>query len=84
MVDEIVGGIDVLKGEGDIDLLKEKLGRLYKNIINTRRDEISEAYRNVGRFINIDQGGSTTGGTKYEKAEDDQGIIYRRIRQSRT
>ena len=84
LVDEIVGGIDVLKGEGDIDLLKEKLGRLYKNIINTRRDEISEAYRNVGRFINIQQGGAATGGTKYEKAEDDQGIIYRRIRPSGT
>ena len=84
LVDEIVGGIDVLRGEGDIDLLKEKLGRLYKNIINTRRDEISEAYRNVGKFINIDQGGSATSGTKYEKAEDDQGVVYRRIRPSGT
>jgi len=84
LVDEIVGGIDVLKGEGDIDLLKEKLGRLYRNIINTRRDEINEAYKNVGRFINIDQGGSAIGGTKYEKVEDDQGIVYRRIRPSGT
>jgi hypothetical protein len=84
LVDQIVGGIDILKGEGDIDLLKEKLGRLYKNIINTRRDEISEAYRNVGRFINIQQGGAATGGTKYEKAEDDQGVVYRRIRPSGT
>jgi hypothetical protein len=84
LVDEIVGGIDVLKGEGDIDLLKEKLGRLYRNIINTRRDEISEAYRNVGRFINIQQGGSALGGTKYEKAEDEQGVVYRRIRPSGT
>ena len=84
LVDEIVGGIDVFRGEGDIDLLKEKLGRLYKNIINTRRDEITEAYRNVGKFINIDQGGSATAGTKYEKAEDDQGVVYRRIRPSGT
>ena len=84
MVNKIVGGIDVFEGEGDIDLLKEKLGRLYKNIINTRRDEITEAYRNVGKFINIDQGGPATAGTKYEKAEDDQGVVYRRIRPSGT
>jgi len=84
LVDEIVGGIDVFRGEGDLDLLKEKLGRLYKNIINTRRDEINEAYKNVSRFINIDQGESTTAGTKYEKVEDDQGVIYRRIRPSGT
>mgnify|MGYP003124333785 CR=1 FL=1 len=84
LVDEIVGGIDVFKGEGDLDLLKEKLGRLYKNIIDTRRDEINEAYRNVGRFINIQQGGAATGGTKYEKAEDEQGVVYRRIRPSGT
>lgn len=84
LVDEIVGGIDVFRGEGDLDLLKEKLGRLYKNIINTRRDEINEAYRNVGNFINVDQGGSATAGTKYEKAEDDQGVVYRRIRPSGT
>jgi len=84
LVDEIVGGIDVFRGEGDLDLLKEKLGRLYKNIINTRRDEINEAYKNVSRFINIDQGESATAGTKYEKVEDDQGVIYRRIRPSGT
>tara|TARA_R100000234_G_scaffold95348_3_gene63651 strand:+ start:1012 stop:2925 length:1914 start_codon:yes stop_codon:yes gene_type:complete len=84
LVDEIVGGIDVFKGEGDLDLLKEKLGRLYKNIIDTRRDEINEAYRNVGRFINIQQGGAATGGTKYEKAEDEQGVVYRRVRPSGT
>jgi len=84
LVDEIVGGIDVFRGEGDLDLLKEKLGRLYKNIINTRRDEINEAYKNVSRFINIEQGDSTTAGTKYEKVEDDQGVIYRRIRPSGT
>ena len=84
LVDQIVGGIDVLKGEGDLDLLKEKLGRLYRNIINTRKDEINEAYKNVGRFINIQQGGSVLGGTKYEKAEDEQGVVYRRIRPSGT
>ena len=85
LVDSIVGGIDVLSGEADIDLLTTKLTRLYSTVIQSRRDDINEAYSVLGNSgVTVNRGGGATGGTSYEKFEDNQGVIYRRKRPSGT
>ena len=83
LVADIVGDIDVF--DGDIDLLKIKLRRLYDAVINARRDDINEAYTVLGNAgVQINRGGAGTGGTAFEKVEDADGILYRRIRPQAT
>jgi len=83
LVADIVGDIDVF--DGDIDLLKIKLRRLYDAVINARRDDINEAYTVLGNAgVQINRGGEATGGTAFEKVEDADGVLYRRIRPSGT
>ena len=83
LVADIVGDIDVF--DGDIDLLKIKLRRLYDAVINARRDDINEAYTVLGNAgVQINRGGAATGGTAFEKVEDADGILYRRIRPQAT
>jgi hypothetical protein len=51
LVDRIVGAIDVFSGDADINLLKSKLNRLFKQITTSKRDEIDELiaiYLNLG------------------------------------
>jgi len=83
LVADIVGDIDVF--DGDIDLLKIKLRRLYDAVINARRDDINEAYTVLGNAgVQINRGGTATGGTAFEKVEDEGGVLYRRIRPQAT
>ena len=83
LVADIVGDIDVF--DGDIDLLKIKLRRLYDAVINARRDDINEAYTVLGNAgVQINRGGAATGGTAFEKVQDKDGVLYRRIRPSGT
>ena len=83
LVADIVGDIDVF--DGDIDLLKIKLRRLYDAVINARRDDINEAYTVLGNAgVQINRGGAATGGTAFEKVQDADGVLYRRIRPSGT
>jgi len=57
LVADIVGDIDVF--DGDIDLLKIKLRRLYDAVINARRDDINEAYTVLGNAgVQINRGGN--------------------------
>ena len=83
LVADIVGDIDVF--DGDVDLLKIKLRRLYDAVINARRDDINEAYTVLGNAgVEINRGGTATGGTAFEKVEDADGVLYRRIRPQAT
>ena len=71
LVDTIVGGIGVISGDADIKLLKSKLGRLFKQITASKRDEIEEAYSNLEKFgVKVDRKGAGTLGTKMVVGED--------------
>lgn len=71
LVDTIVGGIGVISGDADIKLLKAKLGRLFKQITASKKDEIEEAYSNLEKFgVKVDRKGAGTLGTKMVLGED--------------
>lgn len=71
LVDQIVGAIDVFSGDADINLLKTKLNRLFKQITTSKRDEIDEAYSNLEKFgVKIKRQGAGTLGTKMVLGED--------------
>jgi len=71
LVDTIVGGIGVISGDADIKLLKAKLGRLFKQITASKRDEINEAYNNLEKFgVKVERKGAGTLGTKMVVGED--------------
>jgi hypothetical protein len=71
LVDDIVGAIDVFSGDADINLLKTKLNRLFKQITTSKRDEIDEAYSNLEKFgVKINRKGAGTLGTKMVVGED--------------
>ena len=71
LVDQIVGAIDVFSGDADINLLKSKLNRLFKQITTSKRDEIDEAYSNLEKFgVKINRQGAGTLGTKMVVGED--------------
>jgi len=71
LVDQIVGAIDVFSGDADINLLKSKLNRLFKQITTSKRDEIDEAYSNLEKFgVKINRQGAGTLGTKMVLGED--------------
>jgi hypothetical protein len=71
LVDSIVGSINPLKGDADIDLLKAKLGRLFKQITSSKRDEIDESYSNLSKFgITVDRKNAATAGAAMVRGED--------------
>jgi hypothetical protein len=71
LVDDIVGAIDVFSGDADINLLKTKLNRLFKQITTSKRDEIEEAYNNLEKFgVRVDRRGAGTLSTKMVLGED--------------
>jgi hypothetical protein len=71
LVDRIVGAIDVFSGDADINLLKSKLNRLFKQITTSKRDEIDEAYSNLSKFgITVDRKNAATAGTAMVRGED--------------
>jgi len=71
LVDDIVGAIDVFSGDADINLLKTKLNRLFKQITTSKRDEIDEAYSNLEKFgVKINREGAGTLGSKMVVGED--------------
>lgn len=71
LVDQIVGAIDVFSGDADINLLKGKLNRLFKQITTSKRDEIDEAYSNLEKFgVKINRQGAGAAGTKMVLGED--------------
>lgn len=71
LVDDIVGAIDVFSGDADINLLKTKLNRLFKQITTSKRDEIEEAYNNLEKFgVRVDRKGAGTLSTKMVLGED--------------
>ena len=71
LVDSIVGGIGVISGDADIKLLKSKLGRLFKQITASKRDEINEAYSNLEKFgVKVERKGAGTLGTKMVVGDD--------------
>ena len=82
LVDTIVGGIDIIRGDADIDLLKSKLGRLFKQITASKQDEIDEAYSNLEKFgIKVDREGAGTLGTNMILGEDN---VYRFVAKETT
>ena len=82
LVDTIVGGIDVIRGDADIDLLKSKLSRLFKQITASKQDEIDEAYSNLEKFgIKVDREGAGTLGTNMVLGEDN---VYRFVAKETT
>ena len=82
LVDTIVGGIDIIRGDADIDLLKSKLGRLFKQITASNQDEIDEAYSNLEKFgIKVDREGAGTLGTNMILGEDN---VYRFVAKETT
>tara|TARA_R100000773_G_scaffold24393_1_gene21483 strand:+ start:2011 stop:3765 length:1755 start_codon:yes stop_codon:yes gene_type:complete len=82
LVDTIVGGIDIIRGDADIDLLKSKLSRLFKQITASKQDEIDEAYSNLEKFgIKVDREGAGTLGTNMVKGEDN---VYRFVAKETT
>ena len=82
LVDTIVGGIDIIRGDADIDLLKSKLGRLFKQITASKQDEIDEAYSNLEKFgIKVDREGAGTLGTYMILGEDN---VYRFVAKETT
>ena len=71
LVDDIVGAIDVFSGDADVNLLKTKLNRLFKQITLSKKDEIDEAYSNLEKFgISVKREGAGTLGTKMVVGED--------------
>jgi hypothetical protein len=82
LVDTIVGGIDIIRGDADIDLLKSKLSRLFKQITASKQDEIDEAYSNLEKFgIKVDREGAGTLGTNMVLGEDN---VYRFVAKETT
>ena len=82
LVDTIVGGIDIIRGDADIDLLKSKLGRLFKQITASKQDEIDEAYSNLEKFgIKVDREGAGTLGINMILGEDN---VYRFVAKETT
>ena len=52
-----------------------KLNELYNDIIGTRRNEIEEAYANLGSFVKLERGTKPSAGLTFIKGDDG---VYRR------
>jgi len=73
MVSDIVG--EITYTEGDEEFLIMKLNELYNDIIGTRRNEIEEAYANLGSFVKLERGTKPSAGLTFIKGDDG---VYRR------